>query len=256
MNTYQALKAIRDRLQKEISEGKKQHEKLSRDLTALTAQVRGIEANVAANTRLITDLDALLRHTSEPSFAAPVTPKKRGPKPGAKKAAAATTSAATDTTAEPKVRKKPGPKPKAKAEPKTTNKVAKTETKAEPKKRGPKPRKGAAEGRRAVAEGLRPPIKDAIQKVMSGKAMSIDDIFEGLKAKSWLPNSSEPRQYISYILSTSKDRFERVVGSRGVYKPKGTTADKAPKAAKAAPVVSTDEILANAGLLGDAIFGE
>ena len=126
----------------------------------------------------------------------------------------------------------------------------------------------AAEGRRAVAEGKRPPIKDAIGKIMGSKTMSIDDIFEGLKAKSWLPNSSEPRQYISYLLSTSKDRFERVASAgRGFYRAKSadTKVEPAPKAdpapkAEVAPkadnhVPSTDEILANAGVLGNAVFG-
>ena len=250
MNTYQALKIIRDRLAKDLVEGKKSYEKLSRELEALTKQVRTIEATVAVNTRLVADLDNVLRNTSEAAVAqSQVKPKgKPGRKPKAKVEAA---------TTEPKVRKKPGRKPKAETEAKAAAKADKT-----PGKRGPKPRKGAAEGRRAVAEGLRPPIKDAIAKVMGGKTMSIDDIFEGLKAKSWLPNSSEPRQYISYLLSTSKDRFERVQGARGVYRPatpSGAKAEKAEKVEKTEKkskvTISTDDILASAGVLGDATFG-
>ena len=250
MNTYQALKIIRDRLAKDLVEGKKSYEKLSRELEALTKQVRTIEATVAVNTRLITDLDNVLRNTSEAAVAqSQVKPKgKPGRKPKAKVEAA---------TTEPKVRKKPGRKPKAETEAKPAAKAAKAPAKT-PGKRGPKPRKGAAEGRRAVAEGLRPPIKDAIAKVMGGKTMSIDDIFEGLKAKSWLPNSSEPRQYISYLLSTSKDRFERVQGARGVYRPvsSDTKVEKTEKVEKKSKVtISTDDILASAGVLGDATFG-
>ena len=124
-------------------------------------------------------------------------------------------------------------------------------------------RPNVQEGRRAVAAGLRPPIKDAIASVMGTSTMTIEEIFEGLRAKNWLPNSSEPRQYISYLLSTSKERFEKVPhAGRGVYRgkiapprlpPASSEEAKKPILKKPKAILTTDEILAHA--LGDAVFG-
>lgn len=77
----------------------------------------------------------------------------------------------------------------------------------------------AIQGRRAVAEGLRPPIKDAIENILGSSTMNIDDIYSALKQKEWLPTSADPRQYLAYLLATSKDRFERVPSQgRGYYR--------------------------------------
>lgn len=74
----------------------------------------------------------------------------------------------------------------------------------------------AAEGRRAVARGDRPVLKDAMEQVMGRHEMSADEVILGLQAKGWLPNSGNPKQYISYMLSSTKDVFEPV--RRGIYR--------------------------------------
>lgn len=179
------------------------------------------------------------------------------------------------TSAQVAGRKKPGPKPKAqkaaKAAAKTVHKAKaagvksskKTAAKKVPAKKGGVNR--ATQGRRDVAAGHRPSLKDAMTQVMGGKVMNASEVYEGLKAKNWLPNSNDPRQYISFSLSSFKDRFERVEGKgRGFYKVKagaaastnGTTgaAKAAPKAEeKAAEPTSTesdvDAVLQDAGVL-------
>lgn len=72
------------------------------------------------------------------------------------------------------------------------------------------------EGRRAVAEGDRPPVKEAMATVMGDRAMRSPEIVAALEARGWLPNSENPQQYISFMLSSSIDVFERV--ERGVYR--------------------------------------
>lgn len=104
-------------------------------------------------------------------------------------------------------------------------KVAKKATK---KARGTS---AAAEGRRAVARGDRPPIRQSMARVMGTKVMSATDIVEGLTKKNWLPGAKDPRTYCLYTLSANKDVFERV--SRGRYKVKaGVTFDKKAKKTK------------------------
>ncbi len=137
-------------------------------------------------------------------------------------------------------------------------------------------------GQQAVASGKRPPIRDAMQTVMGSRQMNAADIFTELKAKGWLPNSSNPLPYIAYLLSSAKDRFERVKeAGRGVYRCKAGAAKAsvtkvievkadAPEAAKVIEVkadapkmtadeivksMSADEILSSAGILGGATFG-
>ena len=231
MSTIKAIKDIMAGLQKELSAAKKQHEKVQSDLRALTGQAASYEAQVNTKTRMLADLEAVLRASPEDTT---TTGKRRGrPRKDA--------SIATEP-------KRGRPRKNVDGE----IKVA--------------PSAHIAEGRRAVAEGVRPPIKEAIATVMGDRTMTIDEIFEGLRAKNWLPNSNEPRQYISYLLSTSKERFERVRSAgRGVYRGKTTaeveTAPKAPtvrkriKAEKVAEVRSTDEILAESGVLGIPAFG-
>lgn len=165
--------------------------------------------------------------------------------------------------AKPKGR--PGRKPGVKV-------AAKTEAKVTKVRRG----SNANEGRREVTSGKRPPIKDAIQKVMGSRMMSIDDIVDALKAKSWTPNSNDPRQYVAYLLSSTKDRFVRVKGAgRGMYRcveaaPSTTKVEPIVKvaatqpAAEAAPVkevkvdveasqISTDDLLS--GIISSPVFG-
>lgn len=116
-------------------------------------------------------------------------------------------------------------------------KAAKKAPKASPKRKKTKRRKRkpdpegqarAAEGRRIVARGERPPMKEAMTTVMGRRTMGAADIVEGLAKRNWLPTSNDPQQYISYMLSSNKDTFERI--SRGQYR---VRLDAAPKAAAA-----------------------
>lgn len=177
--------------------------------------------------------------------AAPKVKGKPGPKPKAK----------PEVEAAPKVKGKPGPKPKAKPEvaPKPKGKPG-PKPKAEKAKPGPKPKaekvkqakessNRASEGRAAVASGSRPPIKKAIAQVMGDKVMHASEVFEALKAKNWLPNSSDPRTYIAFVLSSNKEIFARVPErGRGYYqvdpdafKESAEAKPEAPKAKPEAP---------------------
>jgi len=102
---------------------------------------------------------------------------------------------------------KPAPKKKAK------KKASKPKKKAAAK---PNPR--AAEGRRAQARGDRPPLKQAIAVVMGKATMDAATVVKALKARGWLPNAEDPHQYASFMLSSSRDVFERV--RRGFYRVK------------------------------------
>jgi hypothetical protein len=133
---------------------------------------------------------------------------------------------------------KPAKKAAAKAKP------AKVKAKAAPKG---KPSR-AAQGRREVANGDRPPIKKAIAKVLGKRVMHANDVYEAIKEKGQLPNSHDPRGYIGYLLSASKvtvkragkdvevPQFERVhEKGRGFYKNRGVAVAKSAKKAAHAP---------------------
>jgi hypothetical protein len=143
----------------------------------------------------------------------PAAPKAKAVAKKAKKAAAAPKKTATA--------KKPAPK-KAAAAAKPSKSVS----------------SAVAEGRRAVARGDRPPMKEAIARVMGKSTLDAATVIKGLTEKGWLPNTApeKTQQYISYILSSSVEVFERI--ERGKYKVKdGVTfvhKTRAPKA-KAAP---------------------
>jgi len=76
----------------------------------------------------------------------------------------------------------------------------------------------ATTGLEAVARGDRPPLKKAIVLVLGKKTMNSAQIVEVLKVKKWMPASSDPRQYVSYTLSSNTpDIFERTE-KRGFYR--------------------------------------
>lgn len=75
-----------------------------------------------------------------------------------------------------------------------------------------------SEGRQAVSRGDRPKMKEAVATIIGKGQMSANEVVEGLKTRGWLPDSDNPRQYMSYVLSTHKDTFEAV--SRGIYRVK------------------------------------
>lgn len=246
MSAIKVLKDIRDNLAKDVATSKKEYERQVKELRTLSETVRAAEATLEAKNRFLANIEAALRviNTTETTTVAP-TRKRVGRPPKTDKVE--TVAKNTKTT---KVAKAPKAQKQVKA-------VAKTD--AAPK-RG---RRSTAEGRRAVAEGLRPPIKDAITKVLGNRTLTIGEIFDGLKEKNWLPNSAEPRQYISYLLSTSKDRFERAPNGRGIYRvvqsngvTNGSTKKVKANTAETSTGMSTDEILASAGdILGEAVFG-
>ena len=149
---------------------------------------------------------------------------------------------------------KPGPKAKAAPVAKTASAPAVKKT-ASTAKKAAAPAAGksrAADGRREVLSGKRPPIKDVITKVLGNRVMNAVQVYEAIKAKGQLPNSSDPKGYIGYLLSGSKitdDKgqsvplWERVhEKGRGFYRNRATVPAKASKtasAAKAAPVAKT-----------------
>jgi colicin import membrane protein len=89
------------------------------------------------------------------------------------------------------------------------------------------PRKG-----RKGANG-QPVLKDALIKVLGNDTLNLDEIQERLKENNWLPSSSEPRKYIGFVLSQTKDIFDPAPEKgRGYYRVKG--APKTSGTAKAA----------------------
>ena len=167
------------------------------------------------------------------------TPKKRGPKPGAKKAAAKTTTtkAKAKPGPKPKAEKaKPGPKPKAaKAKPgpkpKATKAAAKTTTKAKAKP-GPKPKATKAAAKKPAAKktgiSLTDLIKGSIDGFVSKKqSFTANSIYDDLVKKNPKVNKqSVITSVLKQMNSTysSMDRGEQAGnGPRAVkvYYPKG-----------------------------------
>jgi cell division protein FtsB len=221
-------------------------QQLDQRRAALRAQIDERTKEVESLRAELKALDTVDVTKSAPT-AAPVkaAAKKPGPKPGLKKKAA-------DPAAKPvaKAVAKKAAAPKAKAVAKKAKKAAAAPKKTATAKK-PAPKKAAAaakpsksvssavaEGRRAVARGDRPPMKEAIARVMGKSTLDAATVIKGLTEKGWLPNTApeKTQQYISYILSSSVEVFERI--ERGKYKVKdGVTfvhKTRAPKA-KAAP---------------------
>jgi hypothetical protein len=142
----------------------------------------------------------------------------------------------------------------AKAEARATKaaeKAAAKAPKAAPKAKAAAKTKGEsssaiAAGRRAVADGVRPKLVDAIAIVMGGETLKAGDILERLTARGWEPGATNKQSYISYTLSDNGDTFQRA--NRGEYSVKDPKkflavatefktgkAKAAPKAAAAAP---------------------
>ncbi len=190
------------------------------EMSALEQARTEIENEIALKTqeleKLQYNLGKLNEMLGDSSTPAP-TRKKPGPKPKAEA-----------TSEEPKVRKKPGPKPKVKPEgsveePKVRKKPGpkpkpKAEKEAAPKTAGAS---RAAEGRRAVARGDRPSIKQAIVQVMGTDVCNAEEVYKRVEAKGWLPSASDPKVYIGYTLSSQKEIFDRVPAKgRGFYRVK------------------------------------
>lgn len=76
----------------------------------------------------------------------------------------------------------------------------------------------AKAGRNAVARGDRPALKDAIHQIMGSDTINAEEVYQRLVQKGWLPNSSDPKNYIRYTLSSNRTWFDRVPGQRGYYR--------------------------------------
>ena len=131
--------------------------------------------------------------------------------------------------------KKKAPATTAKKAPATTAKKAATKksttAKKAPAKKAPakkstgkaraKNNQKAAEGRRAVARGERPPMKIGMAIIMGDKTMNAQEVVDGLTAKGWAPESDDPKGYVSYMLSSTRSVFERDDSKgRGYYRVK------------------------------------
>lgn len=127
-----------------------------------------------------------------------------------------------DEPAKPKG--KPGPKPKKAA----SSEDAAPKTTTEGKNR-------AAKGRRAVARGERPSLKDGMVQVMGSETCNAEEVAERLAKKGWTPDAKDPKQYIGYMLSSTKTHFERVPAKgRGFYRVKDGVKSAAKEAEPAA----------------------
>lgn len=82
------------------------------------------------------------------------------------------------------------------------------------KKSGRKPQVAAPQPTRARGEV--PTVPDRIAILMHGRDFRVADIIDPLKKKGWLPESKNLNNYLSFVLSSNKERFENI--SRGVYR--------------------------------------
>lgn len=113
-------------------------------------------------------------------------------------------------------------------EPETTV-LAKQDTKAEEPKatEGVKPKaKKTAQAtaqvtkkQPAASKGASlPPLKKAMLMVMGEETMTSGEIVEALEAKGWLPASKDPRQYVSFMLSSNTPEVFERTEKRGQYR--------------------------------------
>ena len=131
--------------------------------------------------------------------------RKAGAKTGGKKAKPAAKKPAK------KARKAKKP---AKAKPKTGKAQNVKTGKAQNVKTGKA--QNVKTGRQDVARGVRPPLAQAMARVMGTKAMDSQTVLEALKKRSWAPRSANARQYLSFIFSSTPEAFKRI--RRGLYK--------------------------------------
>lgn len=148
---------------------------------------------------------------------ATATVKKTAAKSKATKAAPkATAKKATKATAAPKKKAAAAASAPKKAAAKVKAAPKKAATKGAAKKAAAANSAKISRTRKAVADGKLPPLKERIRQVMGSKEMEVKEIIVELDKKGWLPESKDNSTYMSYMLSSSKEDFERV--SRGKYK--------------------------------------
>lgn len=88
------------------------------------------------------------------------------------------------------------------------------------RKRGRKPTTTTAAPKTTAPRGPRgdvPTVPDRIAILMENKGeFRVADIIKPLENKGWLPESKNLNNYLSFVLSSNKDRFENI--SRGLYR--------------------------------------
>lgn len=242
MDTTQ-LTQIRAGLLATVEKNATRHREILAQITTLTTEQTSIEASLRDAAEELRNFDDVFgkRLTSagvkveQPgAVKAPVAVKERTA--GLKGRANGSKRTATPTETKRAASKKPAttvkraataPKAPAKTKNGGAKKAAKTKNGGEAKvKASGKKTTGVSRallGRRAVASGERPSIKEAIRKVMGNKAMSAQEVYDALKEKGWLPNAKDPRMHVGHILSSLSvsdgDEFQRVPEKgRGFYR--------------------------------------
>lgn len=86
-------------------------------------------------------------------------------------------------------------------------------------RKAPTPAKASTQPEKAIATAdakrKRLPIREALQKVIGNKTLSIDMIMEGLKEQSWTPTTIKPRANVTHTLCVNKGIFESVTDRPG-----------------------------------------
>jgi hypothetical protein len=206
MDSYEHLKA---HYQGIIKDKEGRVSKLDEEISALEAQIKGLQGQKAKEEADLIEVRKVQADVIRwKGDAAPaVTPAATASK-AAKKA---TKKKATKK----KATKKAAPKPVKKAKAAASTPAKKPST------------SNVAAGRRAVAEGKRPSLSQAMVQVMGTDACKAAEVYKRLAEKGWAPESGNPTGYIAGQLSREADLFERV--ERGVYKAKRHAAASEPK---------------------------
>jgi type I site-specific restriction-modification system R (restriction) subunit len=127
----------------------------------------------------------------------------------------------------PKAEKIAKPAKAAKAAPKAAKPVKAAPKAAKPVKavkaapKAAKPEKAAPKAAKPekTAKGDKPPLRDAIYKVLGSKTMNAEGVLAALKEKGWEPNAQNQKGYVAYMLSSNKETFARSQDKgRGFYK--------------------------------------
>lgn len=136
--------------------------------------------------------------------------------------------------------KRPGPAPKA--EKKVKEKKAKAtsgkgEADTAPEASQPSPTNQSPDAPKSRAtDSTKPRAIDAVETVIGTGTLNADGVLKALEEKGWVPASTDPKTYISFILSQNKDKFERDPSKpRGYYRLVGSEGTSTSTPAAAAP---------------------
>jgi len=215
MDTIQGVLAKRQELQDQVTQKTQELEAAKTELASFEADINARLAGATGATKAAPTKRAKVSGKATVKKAK----KKVAKKKTAKKPATVAAKKVTKKVTKKKTAKKPAKKkvvakkkaaPKKKAKTKGKKSATNSVTDAS--------RKNAAEGRRAVATGERPTLKDSMKIVMGKKTMNAQGVVDALAKKKWLPASSDHRQYISFMLSNNcPETFERTE-TRGFYR--------------------------------------